>query len=467
MAIVGAATAFVAATIACAQQDIKKVLAYSTVSQLGYMFLAVGLGAYEAAIFLMVAHAFFKALLFLGAGSVIHGLARRAGPEAHGQPAPLHDLTFFTFGVGWLAIAGIPPLSGFLAKGDILDNAFAHSRAVGGRPRHRRADRLLHEPARRPRLLRRRPLATGEDPPAGSRPWPASPMPSTASSPTSRRGSWRCRCGAGLLRRRWPDPGHLPLALSLARWAGSTRCSGPLLFNDHQATATLWILAIVDAVVAFVGLAIGLRSVVDAGTERPALEPALLRCAWFVNDIYDAVIGRPAERLAAFCADGGRPEIIDGAVNGAGQSGARRGTPCATSRPDTCATTRSASCSAPSSSSPACFDPAVVDLMTTPFPFLTVLVLLPAVGAAVVAAHPASPTGARRWLHEAVGLAAAVVTLALAVTIAVRFKAGDGGFQLASDHVWAPSLGIRWHLGVDGISLFLVGLTALSSSRWP
>jgi NADH-quinone oxidoreductase subunit L len=71
---VGAATAFVAALIACAQQDIKKVLAYSTVSQLGYMFLAVGTGAYEAAIFLMVAHAFFKGLLFLGAGSVIHGL---------------------------------------------------------------------------------------------------------------------------------------------------------------------------------------------------------------------------------------------------------------------------------------------------------------------------------------------------------------------------------------------------------
>jgi NADH-quinone oxidoreductase subunit L len=85
IAIIGGVTAFVAATIACAQQDIKKVLAFSTVSQIGYMILAVGTGAYIAAIFLMVAHAFFKGLLFLGAGSVIHGLDGRAGPQAHGR----------------------------------------------------------------------------------------------------------------------------------------------------------------------------------------------------------------------------------------------------------------------------------------------------------------------------------------------------------------------------------------------
>ena len=93
----GAATAFVAATIACAQQDIKKVLAYSTVSQLGYMFLAIGCGAYEAAIFLMVAHAFFKGLLFLGAGSVIHGLhdeqdLKRMGNLRAYLPDHLHHL---------------------------------------------------------------------------------------------------------------------------------------------------------------------------------------------------------------------------------------------------------------------------------------------------------------------------------------------------------------------------------------
>ena len=125
VASVGAATALVAATIGCAQQDIKKVLAYSTVSQLGYMFLAVGTGAYEAAIFLMVAHAFFKALLFLGAGSVIHGLHDEQDLKKMGNLRRYMKLTFFTFAIGALAIAGIPPLSGFFAKGDVLDNAFA------------------------------------------------------------------------------------------------------------------------------------------------------------------------------------------------------------------------------------------------------------------------------------------------------------------------------------------------------
>src|SRR5580693_8671467 len=130
VASIGVATAFVAATIACAQQDIKKVLAYSTVSQLGYMFLAVGTGAYEAAIFLMVAHAFFKGLLFLGAGSVIHGLHDEQDLKKMGNLRRYMKLTAVTFGVGTLAIAGIPPLSGFFAKGDILDNAFARYPAL-------------------------------------------------------------------------------------------------------------------------------------------------------------------------------------------------------------------------------------------------------------------------------------------------------------------------------------------------
>ena len=90
VAWVGAITALFAATVAIVQNDIKRVLAYSTISQLGYMFLAVGVGAYSAAIFHMVMHAFFKALLFLGAGSVIHGMRRRAGHAAHGRPAQVH-----------------------------------------------------------------------------------------------------------------------------------------------------------------------------------------------------------------------------------------------------------------------------------------------------------------------------------------------------------------------------------------
>jgi NADH-quinone oxidoreductase subunit L len=120
IAIVGAVTALFAATIAVAQKDIKKVLAYSTVSQLGYMFLAVGSGAYVAAIFHMITHAFFKALLFLGAGSVIHGMHGEQDMRFMGALRKVMVITAGTFIVGWLAIAGIPPLAGFWSKDDIL-----------------------------------------------------------------------------------------------------------------------------------------------------------------------------------------------------------------------------------------------------------------------------------------------------------------------------------------------------------
>ncbi len=123
IAWVGVTTAFFAATIAIAQNDIKKVLAYSTISQLGYMFLAVGTGAYVAAIFHMVTHAFFKALLFLGAGSVIHGMDDDQDMRHYGALRKFMPLTAGTFIVGWLAIAGVPPFSGFWSKDEIL--AFA------------------------------------------------------------------------------------------------------------------------------------------------------------------------------------------------------------------------------------------------------------------------------------------------------------------------------------------------------
>src|SRR5262245_793062 len=131
IAWVGVITAFVAATIAIAQNDIKKVLAYSTVSQLGYMFLAVGVGAYVAAIFHMIAHAFFKALLFLGAGSVIHGMDGEQDMRRMGGLRKFMPLTAATFMVGWLAIAGVPPFAGFWSKDDILLFAWGSGGAQG------------------------------------------------------------------------------------------------------------------------------------------------------------------------------------------------------------------------------------------------------------------------------------------------------------------------------------------------
>ena len=124
VAIIGAATALLAATIAIAQWDIKKVLAYSTISQLGYMFLACGVGAFGAGIFHVFTHAFFKALLFLGSGSVIVGMHHVQEMQRMGGLRKYMPWTFRTMVVGWLAIAGIPGLSGFFSKDEILFRTF-------------------------------------------------------------------------------------------------------------------------------------------------------------------------------------------------------------------------------------------------------------------------------------------------------------------------------------------------------
>jgi NADH-quinone oxidoreductase subunit L len=126
VAWIGAATALFAATVAIVQNDIKRVLAYSTISQLGYMFLAAGVGAYSAAIFHMIMHAFFKALLFLGAGSVIHGMHDEQDMRRMGALRKFMPVTAITFIVGWLAIAGIIPFSGFWSKDSILAKAWIH-----------------------------------------------------------------------------------------------------------------------------------------------------------------------------------------------------------------------------------------------------------------------------------------------------------------------------------------------------
>jgi NADH-quinone oxidoreductase subunit L len=130
IAVVGVATALFAASIAVAQNDIKKVLAYSTISQLGFMFLAVGSGAYVAAIFHMITHAFFKALLFLGSGSVIHGMHGEQDMRRMGGLRRLMPITFVTFMVGWLAIVGLPPFSGFWSKDEILLFDLANNRLL-------------------------------------------------------------------------------------------------------------------------------------------------------------------------------------------------------------------------------------------------------------------------------------------------------------------------------------------------
>ncbi len=132
VAYIGAATAILAATIALKQNDIKKVLAYSTVSQLGYMFVALGMGAYSAAVFHVMTHAFFKALLFLGSGSVIHAMSGEQDITKMGGLSKKLKVTHLTFLIGTLAIAGFPFFSGFFSKDAILLAAWEHNKIIYG-----------------------------------------------------------------------------------------------------------------------------------------------------------------------------------------------------------------------------------------------------------------------------------------------------------------------------------------------
>src|SRR5213593_842097 len=130
VAIVGVLTALMAASIGLVQYDIKRVLAYSTVSQLGYMFTAMGVGAFSAGAFHLMTHAFFKALLFLGSGSVIHAMAGEQDMRHMGGLKKYLPVTFATMMIGTLAIAGIPPFAGFFSKDEILFRAFLNNKAI-------------------------------------------------------------------------------------------------------------------------------------------------------------------------------------------------------------------------------------------------------------------------------------------------------------------------------------------------
>ena len=130
VAVIGAITALMAATIGCAQTDIKKVLAYSTVSQLGLMFLALGVGAYSTAVFHVTTHAFFKALLFLGAGSVIHAMSGEQDIRKMGGLKKALPVTFLTMLIATIAISGIPPFSGFFSKDEILAHVYEENKLL-------------------------------------------------------------------------------------------------------------------------------------------------------------------------------------------------------------------------------------------------------------------------------------------------------------------------------------------------
>jgi len=309
VAAVGAATALFAATIAVAQTDIKRVLAYSTVSQLGFMFLAIGSGAFVAAIFHMITHAFFKALLFLGSGSVIHGMHHEQDMRKMGALRAAMPITAFTFIIGWLAIAGVPPFAGFWSKDEILLYVYADNRllyAVGmvtalltayymtrqvvmvffgeARWRDASAEHGAHgdfTPHESPRVML---------------------IPLVVLSVLSVIG--------GAMQLPFSKNLHF-----LEHWLEPVVEESERSIKGTWAYDNKYVLLGVAIVVALAGIALSLA--VYAKRRLPAVEPKVLENAWY----YDATVARVVGGPGAAAFDGITrfdARVVDGAVNGAG-----------------------------------------------------------------------------------------------------------------------------------------------------
>ena len=324
VAWVGAVTALFAATIACAQDDIKRVLAYSTISQLGYMFLAVGSGAYTAGLFHMVTHAFFKALLFLCAGSVIHGLHDQQDMKHMGALRKWMPITFATFLIGWVAISGIPPFAGFWSKDDILAAAWHKSWGlwlIG----FVTAGLTAYYMSRQVALVWFGKARWGETTQAGHG--------ATAHEEPTAPGGAGHEEGHGATPHESPLVMWLPLvvlaALSvvggvinlpwhpanfLERWLDPV--VGPYSAASVSTGFKLF-SAIATTALCVLGIGAGLR-VWGRSPEHATLEPAVLRNAWYVDPTYARIIERPGLLLSNFSAFVIDRQVIDGAVNGVG-----------------------------------------------------------------------------------------------------------------------------------------------------
>jgi NADH-quinone oxidoreductase subunit L len=338
IACFGAGTAFLAATIACAQDDIKKTLAYSTISQLGYMFLAVGAGDYVAGIFHMLTHAFFKALLFLAAGAVIHAVADNQNMKKMGGLARYLPLTAITFAIGWLSISDIPPFAGFWSKDDVLQGAFQYNKALWAIA-FLTAGLTAYYMSRQFALVFRGQARWEE-----ARPAPAgvSAAPAADQHEGGHGGTEQEDEGPGL-----PAPAHRGLRPRDSSWLMSAplvvlaiatvlggginfpfwnldflnRFLAPLFPTAEVITlsaGTKWALAIATVVVSLIGLGLGLT--VWETAEHPALEPSFLRRAWYFDDLVSATVSGPLMRAATVLAVVMDNEVIDGFVNALGAS---------------------------------------------------------------------------------------------------------------------------------------------------
>ena len=313
VAIIGISTALLAATIAIKQNDIKKVLAYSTVSQLGYMFLGLGVGAYSGAVFHVITHAFFKALLFLAAGSVIHAMHHEQDIRKMGGLKSKLPITHLTFLIGCIAIAGVPPFSGFFSKDEILAAAYAKNPiywflgVVGAamtafymfrlyattflgqfRGTEAQASHLHESPA-------------------------SMTIPLIVLAVLSAVG--------GAMGVPEILGGHHWLSHHLSSIIGAEHAL-------HLSHTTEWILMGTSVAIALVALliAIGKYSKQADGEPQTALGKFLYN-KWLVDELYENAIVQPLNRLAGFLKDVVEKNVIDGVVNGTGklvQYGARQ-----------------------------------------------------------------------------------------------------------------------------------------------
>jgi NADH-quinone oxidoreductase subunit L len=331
IACVGAGTALLAATIACSQDDIKKALAYSTVSQLGYMFLAVGAGDYVDGVFHMLTHAFFKALLFLAAGAVIHALADHQNMKEMGGLRKYLPITAITFGVGWLAISGIPPLAGFWSKDAVLSSAWQMSKVLwvigvftAGLTAYYMSRQFALVFTGQARWEEARPAAVashehheaeGHGTVEGHEgTGPGLPAPAHAEA-RPKDPTWTMSVplivlaiaavlGGGINFPAW----HMDFL---------TRFLSPLFPAGTSvtiSTGTKWALSLLTTAVALTGLGLGLSTWRTA--EHPRLEPNFLRRAWYFDALVSATVSGPLRLAASGLAFVMDRKVVDGLVNG-------------------------------------------------------------------------------------------------------------------------------------------------------
>ena len=305
IAVIGISTALLAATIAIKQNDIKKVLAYSTVSQLGYMFLGLGVGAYSGAVFHVITHAFFKALLFLGAGSVIHAMHHEQDIRKMGGLKSKLPITHITFLIGCIAIAGVPPFSGFFSKDEILAAAFAKSPVywvLGVIGAAMTAFYMF-------RLYTTTFLGKFRGTPNQEAHLHESPMAMTLPLILLAVAS----AIAGAIGIPELMGGHHWLSHQLSSIVGEPTEIG----LSH---ATEWLLMAVSVTIAVIALVLAVIIYKKKTDEAPtSFIGKFFYNKWHIDELYNTAIVNPLNRFAGFLKNSIEKQVIDGAVNGTGK----------------------------------------------------------------------------------------------------------------------------------------------------